>query len=304
MHTISTLMQNCITGANMDWDNTRIFLGIYRAGTLRGAAALLDIDQATVGRRLHAMEAALNAKLFLRTPSGYVPTPAGEVAARSAQQMEEAALQLEREMSGIDNRLSGTVRVATTDTIAHHFVMDAMRRVRAQHPDIRIVLQVNTQLSSLTRRESDLAVRTVRPTSPDLIARHLAKRSAGLYATPDYLAARGEPVPGTAFAGHDLVIYQTSVLGRQAEKLCGEPTDQARVAMEVNTGMVLLEAVQAGIGIGELPNHIAGRLPGLRRIWPEREYRYDLYLVMHADLARSARVRAVADAIVDANIAT
>jgi len=287
----------------MDWDNTRIFLGIYRAGTLRGAAALLDIDQATVGRRLNAMEKALNAKLFLRTPSGYVATPAGEIACRSAMQMEEAALQLEREMSGIDNRLSGTVRVATTDTISHAFVMEAMRRLHEQHPDIRIVLEVNTQLSSLTRRETDLAVRTVRPTSPDLISRHLGKRVAGLYATPAYTAARGEPEPGTGFAGHDLVIYHSSVTARQGEKLGGEPITNARVAMEVNTGMVLLEAVQAGIGIGELPIHIADRLPGLRRIWPEREHRYDVYLVMHADLARSARVRAVADAIVDANIA-
>ena len=31
----------------MDWDNARIFLAIGRAGTLRGAAALLRIDKAT-----------------------------------------------------------------------------------------------------------------------------------------------------------------------------------------------------------------------------------------------------------------
>jgi len=287
----------------MDWDNARIFLGIFKAGTLRGAAAQLDIDQATVGRRLNAMEAALNARLFLRTPSGYVATPAGEAAARSAQLMEEAALQLEREMSGIDNRLSGTVRLATTDTMAHAFVIQAMRKLHDQHPDIRIELLVNTQVSSLTRREADLAVRTVRPTSPDLISRHLGKRAAGLYATSEYLQQRGEPQPGSAFAGHDIVRYHASVMTRQQDKLCGEPVTGARVAMEVNTGMVLLEAVQAGIGIGELPIHIAQELPALRRIWPEREYRYDMHLVMHADLARSARVRAVADAIVDANMA-
>ena len=287
----------------MDWDNARIFLGIYKAGTLRGAAALLGIDQATVGRRLSAMEATLNARLFLRTPSGYVPTPAGDAAARSAQQMEEAALQLEREMSGIDNRLSGTVRLATTDTMAHAFVIGALRTLHDQHPDIHIALHINTQLSSLTRREADLAVRTIRPTSPDLISRHLGKRSAGLYASSDYLARRGEPAQGSAFAGHDIVRFHASVMTRQQEKLCGEPITGARIALEVNTGMALQDAVRAGIGIGELPVHMAATQPDLRRIWPEREYRYDAYLVMHADLARSARVRAVAEAIVDANMA-
>ena len=283
----------------MDWDNARIFLAIHRAGTLRGAAAQLDIDQATVGRRLAAMEKSLNAKLFLRTPGGYVATPAGDLAASAAGQMEASADRLQREMQGIDNRLSGTIRVATSDTMAAHFVVDAMQRLHQRHPDIRIVLSTATQLSSLTRREADLAIRTVRPDSPDLISRHLTRRTLGLYASNAYLEKHGMPTPGNALAGHDIVIYQHSVAPRHAEKLCGEPVANARVAMEVNTGLILHEAVKAGLGIGELATHIAATTPELVRIWPEREQSYEVYLVMHSDLNRTARVRAAADAIIE-----
>ncbi|MTW02300.1 LysR family transcriptional regulator [Pseudoduganella ginsengisoli] len=283
----------------MDWDNARIFLAIYRAGTLRGAAATLDIDQATVGRRLAAMEKALNAKLFLRTPGGYVATPAGELAIGAAEQMEAAANRLQREMQGIDNRLSGAIRVATSDTMAAHFVIDAMRRLHERHPDIRIVLSASTQLSSLTRREADLAIRTVRPADPDLISRHLVRRTLGLYATRGYLERHGMPAPGTALHGHDIVIYQASVAPRHGDKLCGESVAKARVAMEVNTGLMLHEAVKAGLGIGELATHMADQMPELVRIWPEREQHYDVYLVMHTDLNRTARVRAAADAILE-----
>ncbi|KQV79796.1 LysR family transcriptional regulator [Massilia sp. Root351] len=283
----------------MDWDNARIFLAIHRAGTLRGAAAQLDIDQATVGRRLAAMEQSLNAKLFLRTPGGYVATPAGDLAASAAEQMETAADRLQREMQGIDHRLSGTIRVATSDTMAAHFVIDAMQRLHVRHPDIRIVLSASTQLSSLTRREADLAIRTVRPDSPDLISRHLTRRTLGLYASKAYLKQHGMPTPGNALAGHDIVIYQHSVAPRHAEKLCGEPVANARVAMEVNTGLILHEAVKAGLGIGELATHIAATTPELVRIWPEREQSYEVYLVMHSDLNRTARVRAAADAIIE-----
>ena len=283
----------------MDWDNARIFLAIHRAGTLRGAAAQLDIDQATVGRRLAAMESSLNAKLFLRTPGGYVATPAGDLAASAAEQMETAADRLQREMQGIDHRLSGTIRVATSDTMAAHFVVDAMQRLHVRHPDIRIVLSAATQLSSLTRREADLAIRTVRPDSPDLISRHLTRRTLGLYASRAYLEKHGMPTQGNALAGHDIVIYQHSVAPRHAEKLCGEPVANARVAMEVNTGLILHEAVKAGLGIGELATHTAATTPELVRIWPEREQSYEVYLVMHSDLNRSARVRAAADAIIE-----
>jgi len=282
----------------LDWDNARIFLAIGRAGTLRGAAALLCIDQATCGRRLAALESSLGATLFLRTPSGYVPTPAGELALTAAEAMERAADKLQREMQGVDNRLSGLVRVATTDTMASHFVIRAMQRLHAAHPDIRIVLNVAPALASLTRREADLAVRGVRPTDPDLISRHLVKRSLGLYASKTYLAERGEPVRGTALAGHDIVIYHHTVTPRHAEKIAGEPVANARVAMEVNSAAMLQEATRAGLGVAELATHLGDIDPQLVRIWPERAESYDVWLVMHADLNRSARVRAAADAII------
>jgi len=282
----------------MDWDNARIFLAIYRKGTLRAAAGMLDIDQATVGRRLNALEKSLGARLFLRTPSGYVATPAGELAVTAAGKMEQAALQFQREMQGLDNRLSGIVRVTTSDTMAQHFVIAAMQRLHEQHPDIRIVLSTSTDITSLTRREADLAVRTLKPTSPDLVSRHLTKRSMGLYATPAYLKRRGVPVPGNGLAGHDIVIYQPSVAFRHQEKICLEPVHNARVAMEVNSGLALHEAACQGLGVTELPCHMADKDRRLVRIWPERVDHYDVWLVMHTDLNRTARVRAAADAII------
>ena len=282
----------------MDWDNARIFLAIYRKGTLRAAAGALNIDQATVGRRLNALEDSLGARLFLRTPSGYMATPAGDLAVTAAEAMEQAALRFQREMQGIDNRLSGTVHVATSDTMATHFVIDAMRRLHLAHPEIHIVLSTATGITSLTRREADLAVRTFKPTSPDLISRHLTKRSLGLYATPGYLRERGMPIPGNGLAGHDILIYQNAVAPRHREKICAEPVTNARVAMEVNSALILLDAARKGMGVAELPCHIADGDPQLTRIWPERVEHYDVWLVMHGDLSRSARVRAAADAII------
>ncbi|MGY6271458.1 LysR family transcriptional regulator [Achromobacter denitrificans] len=283
----------------MDWDNARIFLAIYRVGTLRGAAALLQIDQATAGRRLAALESSLDARLFLRTPGGYVPTAAGELAFAAAERMEQAADQLQRQMQGMDHRLSGVVRVATSETVARYFVLEAIRRVHAQHPDIRVILSTAIQLSNLTRREADLAIRNLRPDNPDLIHRHLARKEVGLYASRSYVAAHGEPRPGTAFAGHTLVAYQQSVLPGWSDTFCGEPTGNGRVGLELNSGVMIIEAVAAGLGIGELPTHMAPDYPDLVRIWPTRSESYDLWLVMHGDLNRTARVRAVADAIVE-----
>ncbi len=284
----------------MDWDNARIFLAIQRVGTLRGAAEQLQIDQATAGRRLAAMEKSLGARLFLRTPAGYVTTPAGDLAVTALEKMEQAADQLQRQMQGIDERLCGVVRVAATDTMAKHVLMPAMQQLAADHPNIRVVLTTSTQVSNLTRREADLAVRSLRPTSPDLISRHLKRLSTGLYASKSYLKKHGVPQRGTALAGHEVVVYQRAVSSSHIDNICGESIANARVSMEVNSGLMLIEAVAAGLGIGELPTHMGDAVPQLLRVWPEHTEPYDMWLVLHDDLNRTARVRAVADAIVAA----
>lgn len=289
-------MQICIT---MDWDDARILLAVYRGGTQRAAAALLQVDQATIGRRLRALEEALHARLFLHTPRGYVPTRAGELALPAAEAMERAADQLERLTQGTDERVSGTVRLTTSDTIARGFMMLAIQRLHEVHPDLRVVLTASTHLSNLTRREADIAVRNVRPDNPDLISRRLGRRELGVYASKRYLKEHGEPRRGTAFEGHSVVIYQRAVFGARADTICGEPFANARVALEVNSGLMMLEAANRGMGIAELSTYLTLDSPNLVRIWPDCSEFYDLWLVMHGDLHRTARVRAVANAIVD-----
>lgn len=62
--------------------------------------------------------------------------------------------------------------------------------------------------------------------------------------------------------------------------------------------MMILVATRAGMDIAELAVHLAENDPLLTRLWPDRHETYDVWLVMHGDLARTARVRAVANAIV------
>ncbi|MCW1246838.1 LysR family transcriptional regulator, partial [Pseudomonas sp. SAICEU22] len=45
----------------MNWDDARVFLAVCRESTLRGAARVLGVDQATVGRRIVALEKSLSA---------------------------------------------------------------------------------------------------------------------------------------------------------------------------------------------------------------------------------------------------
>ncbi|HZX64527.1 MAG TPA: LysR family transcriptional regulator, partial [Myxococcales bacterium] len=123
-----------------DWSDLRYFLELSRSGTLAAAARKLRVDYTTVGRRLSALEHDLGAKLFERTPDGFVSTEAAEGLRAAAERMEAAALEVESRALGADRRLSGAVRVTSTDAIAQVVVLPAMRALHARHPDIRVHL--------------------------------------------------------------------------------------------------------------------------------------------------------------------
>lgn len=164
----------------MNWDDVRIFLAVYRAGTLRSAAEQLSVDQTTVGRRLNTLEKLLGSKLFLKSRQGWVLTAGGRKILSLAEEIERLTVSFERRGSGDDDRLEGEVHVTATDSLAIDFVLPAIERVQHNFPNIRVNLTTTTRLLDIGRREADIAVRTIRPEQPDLITRKLASREVGL----------------------------------------------------------------------------------------------------------------------------
>ncbi|MGN8005163.1 LysR family transcriptional regulator [Acidovorax sp. 22279] len=285
----------------MNWDDTRIFLALTRAPSLRAAARSLGVDQATVGRRLNALEAELGAKLFLRAKDGYLLTAAGETALAAARRMESAALDLRTRIEGQDTSPGGLVRVTSTDSIAIDLLMPAIERLQQHWPHIRVDLEVSTQLLSLSRRQVDIAFRNVRPETPDLVVRRVVSWPVGLFASAGYVERFGMPVPEDELRGHHLVAYAPYLEQSPFLTMAGVPARQARIALAVRSSLLVRKGVAAGIGLGEMPVWMGAR-EGLVRIWPERRRAtdYEVWQVMHPDLQRTARVRATAEFLSEA----
>jgi hypothetical protein len=96
----------------MDWDNIRIFLSVARAGQFSAAASQLRVDNATVGRRINALEKSLGVRLFDRQTTGSVLTADGDRLYKAAEEVEAQLLRAQGDLSRSDVELSGTVRVA------------------------------------------------------------------------------------------------------------------------------------------------------------------------------------------------
>lgn len=275
----------------VDWDDYRYLLAVVRAGSLSGAARLVGVDQSTVGRRVAALEARVGARLFDRTPEGYVLTAAGESVRADVETLQEGFMAVERRLAGGDSRLEGTVRLAITEVFADSFLIPHLRELRSQHPGLSLELLTGNAPIDLARREADLAMRLgMVPQQPNLVVRQIGVVAFALYASPAYLARHGRPRARDGMIGHHVVGYGGALSSVPLATLINERAHRATLALRANSVASVFEAVAAGLGIGALPCILGAR--GLRRIDPVGGA-VPIRTIVHRDLRRNARIRAV-----------
>jgi DNA-binding transcriptional LysR family regulator len=271
-----------------DWDGLRIFLALSRARTLAAAARKLGIAETTVARRLTRLETEMGASLIERGPGGLALTPGGEAVRAAAEEMESAALSAERRALGSDQQLAGRVRVTAPEILGRYFVLPALQAVLARHPGIAIELISTITRLDVTRREADVAIRTVRPTAPGLVARKVARMAVAPYVR----RARKRPAL-------PLAVAYTDGVRLPLRNVVEDRVPNGRVALRTNSIATVLEAVRLGWGAGDLPCFVGDSTPELARAFPsEKPGSLDVWLVVHADVQRTSRIRAVVDELV------
>lgn len=281
-----------------DWNDLRYFLAIARAGSLAGAGRELGVEHTTVGRRLLALEAELGTRLFLRGRDGLVATEAGRGILPLAEEIEARFDAIERRLSAGDDKVEGTVRFSISEAFTGYFVQQ-FGSLRERHPNLTVQISSGNHSADLMRGEADLAVRAREVTEPDLIARKVAVAGWSLYAAPEYVARKGAPVTPEDLHGHDVIGFDDSLANTPGGLWLGAHTQGANVVMRGNSIVAALNAAVCGMGISAVPCFLAEAEPRLRRLTPRVLGGRDIFLVVHPDLARVARVRAVMDFVVE-----
>lgn len=281
-----------------NWDDLRFFLAVAREQGLSGAARALRVNQSTVSRRITQLEARLDARLFERHARGYRLTAVGEALLSIATKVEDDMLAVDRTVQGADRALRGTVRITTVDEVLEA-IAPHLRSFREEYPGIDLEVSSALRVFSLSRHEADVAIRPgPPPTEPDVVGRKLVALPVAVYAAPEYLEARGRPRRPADLARHDAISF-TAGLGHG---VFGRDTlGDARVVFRANSMSGQAIAARAGLGVASLPRFIGDPDPRLERLFSRRsDVVYHLWLLIHADLRQTARVRAFVDFLTQA----
>ncbi|MES2159018.1 MAG: LysR family transcriptional regulator [Pseudomonadota bacterium] len=274
----------------------QLFLAILREGNMVAAGRRAGIDHSTVARRLTALEQALDARLFERSPRGVTPTPAAFALQPHAERIESELLAASASVAARDSAVEGVVRLATTEMFGTYLVAPHVERLHLRHPGLTLELATESRSTSLSKREADIAVMLTMPPRGRLIARKLTDYRLGLYASRDYVAQHGAPVDRGDLHRHRFISYIEELAGFPEMIALDQILPGAAIAFRSSSGAAQQAAVAAGMGIGMLHVFAAGQDDRLVQLLPQDvEVWRSYWIVMHADIQRLPRVRATVD---------
>ncbi len=213
----------------------------------------------------------------------------GEELAELAGRVEENVLALARHVDAREPTLRGTARLTTVPHLATHLLPPALPALRRRHPELLLEVVADARAFDLSRREADLAMRMGRPRDSGLVARRLSQLALAFYAAA-----------ATEAGGRGAVDLRADLfLGDEADLLQERWLDTLapgrRVVHRCNSTTALLAAARQGLGVVMLPCYIGDADPALRRLDGPEPAPHEIWLLVHGDLRRTPRVRAVID---------
>jgi len=280
-----------------DWNLLKSFLGVLEHGSLSAAARALHISQPTLGRHVSELEHSLGVVLFQRGRDGLSPTQTALAIAEHARAVADSTAAVSLAAAGRATDVSGTVRITTSEVVATYMMPSIIGELLREMPSIEAELVPSNDIENLLRRDADIAVRLVRPTQLDLVARRVGEISMSVFAHRDYLD-RTNSTPRTPqdLSDHIVIGYDRSDLIIRGFKEGGFDVDRHFFRFRCDNQIACWEALAAGVGVGFAPRYLARTRPELVELTTEFEIpSLPMWLVTHREIRASARIRTVYD---------
>lgn len=290
----------------MDWDKLKTFHAAAQAGSLTKAAEMLGLSQSAVSRQIAALEDDLGAALFHRHARGLIRTEPGNLLFEAAKEIAAKAAIAEARVQDARDEPCGELKVTAPTALGAIWLAPRLAEFHDQFPQIRIRLMLNDFELDLAGLEAEVGIRPWPSTQNDLVQRKLLSVHQHLYASHDYVERRGMPQTASGLDDHAIIHYGPPQLAPipgldWAAKVGREAGQGPRPAViEVNTIYGVMKAIEAGMGIGALPDYVARENSRLQRILPDLDGPdFEVYFVYPSELRGSRRIVAFRDFLIE-----
>ena len=170
-----------------------VFSKVVEHGSLRKAAAALDISPSVVSHHVSQLETKLGVALLYRSTRKLTLTREGEVLLGAARQMMEAVETGLDQVTGKSTEPTGELSVTIPSVLVHSPITKAIARFHQNFPKIRLDIDYTDERKPLIENRIDVAIRMTlnRERSPN--RKTILKAQRYIVAARTYMEAR-EPI--------------------------------------------------------------------------------------------------------------
>lgn len=287
-------------------NSMRVFALAAQAGTLSGAARILDMSPSMATKHVDALEARLGVKLLHRTTRKLVLTEAGEAYLEAAQRILADVDEADAAATAQRTRATGLLRLNTPLSYGMRHIAPLLPAFCEAHPAVTLEVGMTDAAVDLVDERWDMAVRIGHLHDDSLQARRLGSCRMILCAAPTYLNRHGEPRTVADLAQHNCLGYTLSHTNSPNQWRFGQDGSVLQAVqgnLRANSGEALLAAAIGGQGLIYHPSFIlndavaSGALTALALDHPTHELG-GIYAVWPSNRHPPAKVRAMVDFLV------
>ncbi len=285
------------------------FVRVAEAGSFSAAARRHGMTPSAVSRQVARLEKTMGVSLMQRTTRHMRLTEAGMEVLQQGREMVAAAEASMRVAEGHVGLPRGLVRISAPKAFARHVLHQPLLAFLHSYPDVDIHLLATDQFVDPLREGFDLVVRLTDDPPQGMVARTLMPVKQMVLASPSYLASN----PCITIP-EDLMAHSCLSIGEQKRDSrwrFARGDDQVEVTVAgrytLNHSVMRLEAVEAGLGVGCVPDFVALDAIAAERVvrllpdWAfDTNYQGMAYLLFLPSRYTTPKVRVLIDHLVSA----
>lgn len=279
----------------LNWEDLKIFLTVYRSGNIAGAAKKLKLDDSTISRRIAQLEAFLGNKLFERTRIGMQQTTFANTIIDQLERVELGILGL-NEIVLHEKNSGGIVRVAMMEGIGSLYLAHSFTPFLYEYPTIKIELVTSPNYIRVGYREADLFLSFFKLTGKGIACEKIGEFSLYLYASPTYLKKHGRPNSKSELKSHQFVTYIDDLVQIETVRWLDEVVQNPTVSVSSSSMVAQIALASSGAGIALLPKFSITNESNLVPILKDEiEVKRDVFISSQSDLLNLERIHIVRD---------
>ncbi|MFJ5481761.1 LysR family transcriptional regulator [Pectobacterium actinidiae] len=233
------------------------FVEVVKAKSFRGAAESLGMPNSTLSRKIGELEKAIGLRLLNRTTRRIELTEAGQIYYERCRRIVDEARLAHEQLGTMLANPEGLLRISLPADFAIVVLTPIICQFSERYPGISFDFDLTPRNVDLVSEPFDLAIRMGTLPDSGLIARKLGALQRYVYASPQYIATKGEPGTPQALSEHECLVMRpekTAIWNLYQREV--KESIRASGRFQMNSIGMMRRLATMGMGIAVLPELI------------------------------------------------